>query len=168
MQKLLPTFPFKAKMINSDVSVLCEEDTVYYFHYDVPIFSHNNKDLECFHCITSKFIILGLCNKKEIQNCFGVSNPSINRNVKRLRKNGDRNFFNFTENRRGKCYKLVPEVVSQIQYYLDKGKNNSEIARLEGITEGDIRYDFKKGRLKKTFMLTEHKHANIKRVKNKK
>lgn len=37
-----------------------------------------------------------------------------------------------------------------MQSYLDEGKNNVEIARLEGVTEGSTRYAIKTGKLNKT------------------
>jgi hypothetical protein len=38
-----------------------------------------------------------------------------------------------------------------MQRYLDEGKSNSEIARLEHVTEGAVRYSIKTGVLKKRF-----------------
>lgn len=67
----------------------------------------------------------------------------MNRHVNRLREQGDSGFF-AGDNRQGHCYKLVPEVVNRMQGYLDAGKNNCEIARLEGVSEGAVRYALKK------------------------
>lgn len=148
MQILLPIFPRDIKLITATVGVFTREGIVSYCHCGVPIFSHKTEDLKSFHYITSKLITQSICRKIEISRCFGVSYDSVNRHVKKLRDEGDTGFF-ANDNRQGHCYKLVPEVIGRMQAYLDKGKNNCEIARLERVTEGAIRYSIKKGILKK-------------------
>ena len=119
-----------------------------YCHCGMPIFSHTTEDIKSFRYITSKLIIQRLCRKIDIARCFGVSYDSVNRHVNRLREQGDSEFF-AGDNRQGHCYKLVPDVIDRMQGYLDSDKNNSEIARLEGVSEGAVRYALKKGSLKK-------------------
>jgi hypothetical protein len=43
----------------------------------------------------------------------------------------------------------VSPAIERIQKHLDTGKSNSEAARLEGLSEGAVRYGLKKGLLKK-------------------
>lgn len=148
MQLLLPIFPREAKLITPTLGVFSKEGIVTYIHSGVPIYSHSTEDLKSFRYITSKFIIQGLCRGVDISNCFGVSYDSVKRYVKKLRENGDSGFFS-KDNRHGHSHKLVAKVLERIQTYLDAGKNNSEIARLENITEGAIRYAIKQGKLKK-------------------
>jgi DNA-binding CsgD family transcriptional regulator len=148
MQMLLPIFPHDIKLITETVGVFTRDGIVNYCHCGVPIFSHTTEDLKSFRYITSKLIIQGICRKIEISRCFGVSYDSVNRHVKKLREQGDTGFF-ANDNRRGHCYKLLPEVVDRMQGYLEDGKNNSEIARVEGVSEGAVRYAIKKGILKK-------------------
>lgn len=148
MQMLLPIFPRDIKLITETVGVFSRDGIVNYCHCGVPIFSHTTEDLKSFHYITSKLILQGICRKIEISRCFGVSYDSVNRHVKKLREEGETGFF-ANDNRRGHCYKLLPDVVDRMQRYLNEGKNNSEIARLEGVTEGAVRYAIKKGILKK-------------------
>lgn len=148
MQMLLPIFPRDIKLITATVGVFTRDGIVNYCHCGVPIFSHKTEDLKSFRYITSKLITQGICRKIEISRCFGVSYDSVNRHVKKLREEGDTAFF-ANDNRQGHCYKLVPEVIARMQAYLDEGKNNCEVARLEGVTEGAVRYSIKQGILKK-------------------
>ena len=149
MQLHFPLFPQDVKLITASLGVFSKEGIVSYLHCGVPVYSHKSEDLKSFRYITSKFIIQGLCRKIDISRCFSVSYNSVNRYVKKLRELGDTDFF-VKDNRRGSCFRLVPEVLSRMQGYLDAGKNNSEISRLESVTEGSVRYAIKQGFLKKS------------------
>ena len=148
MQLLLPIFPGEVKLITPTLGVFARDDIVNYLHCGVPIYSHAADDLNSFRYITSKFILQGLCKKVEISHCFGISYDSVKRNTKRLAEQGECAFFG-GEHRGGHCYKLLPAVLDRMQRHLDDGLSNSEIARLEGVTEGAVRYAIKQGKLKK-------------------
>jgi transposase len=148
MQLLLPIFPHGIKLITPTLGVFTTDEIVNYSHGGVPIHSHAFEDLKSFRYITSKFILQGMCRQIDIVRCFGVSYDSVNRQVNHLRQKGDRGFFK-DDHRQGHCYKLLPPVVERMQGHLDNGRNNSEIAKLEGVTEGAVRYAIKKGELKK-------------------
>ncbi len=85
LQLFLPLFPFEATLINSRVGVQKKEDTVYYFNGSMPIFKHMESDLDSFRFITSQLIVNGVCKQKEIVKCFGVSDISVKRWVKRYK-----------------------------------------------------------------------------------
>jgi len=86
LQILLPLFPSEATLINSLLAVQNKGGTVYYFNGSMPIFTHNEKDIDSFRYITSQFIINGACKPKEVIKCFGVSDISVKRWVKRYRE----------------------------------------------------------------------------------
>ncbi|MCH7512868.1 MAG: hypothetical protein IH947_02840 [Bacteroidetes bacterium] len=79
---------------------------------------------------------------------FHVSSDSVGRWKKRLEEEGEGAFFK-PDNRHGRNYKLLPDVLDRIQSKLDEGQSAYSIARQEGISEGSIRYAVKQGRLKK-------------------
>jgi len=145
---LLPIFSQEVKLLSPVLGVFEKDSIVTYLHAGAPIYSHVKDDLKSFRYITSKLILQGLCRVIDISDCFGVSYDSVKRHVRKLRESGDSGFFK--DNRRGSHYKLVGSVVSRIQRYLDEGKSNSEIARLEDISEGTVRHALKTGLLKKT------------------
>jgi hypothetical protein len=86
VQVLLPLFPVEATLINNLLAVQSKGGTVYYFNGSMPIFTHNERDIDSFRYITSQLIINGACKPKEIIKCFGVSDISVKRWVKRYRE----------------------------------------------------------------------------------
>lgn len=128
-----------------------------YLHCGMPIFSHAKEDRKSFLYITSKMVLQGLCSRRDIADCFHVSYDSVKRYVKKLDELGDSAFFT-SDKRKGSCYKLLPNVLERIQQNLDAGKSNCEVARLENVSEGSIRYALRKGTLKKN-------RNNIQRVR---
>jgi len=148
MQLLLPIFPNDTMLITPTLGVGKKDAIVTYLHCGVPIFSHAEKDRKSFLYITSKMILQGLCSRRDIADCFHVTYDSVKRYVKKLEELGDSAFFTL-DKRKGSCYKLLPSVIEKMQRYLDKGRNNCEIARLENVSEGAVRYAIRKGVLKK-------------------
>ena len=86
LQALLPLFPAEATMVNNLIGVQQRDGTVYYFNGSMPIFMHNENDIDSFRFITSQLITNGVCKQKEIVNCFGVSAISVKRWVKRYKE----------------------------------------------------------------------------------
>lgn len=103
LQILLPLFPVEATMINSLIGVQKKEETVYYFNGSMPIFKHIESDIDSFRYITSQLIINGVCKQKEIVNCFGVSDISVKRWVKRYK--GSKELGDFVSKKKVKKYK---------------------------------------------------------------
>lgn len=93
LQLLLPLFPVEATLINNLVGVQMKDGTVYYFNGSMPIFMHNQSDIDSFRYITSQLIVNGNCKPKEIVNCFGVSDISVKRWVKRYRESKELSSF---------------------------------------------------------------------------
>ena len=52
LQILLPLFPAEATLLNRLVAVQKKEKTVYYFNGSMPIFMHNESDIDSFRYIT--------------------------------------------------------------------------------------------------------------------
>ena len=148
MQLLLPIFPRDTQFITASLGIFDKEGIVTYIHCGVPIFSHSSEDLQSFRYITSKFILEGLCKRKDIADAFHVSIDSVYSSVKKLKEKGEEAFFG-TENRHGYSHKLKGEKLKQAQLCLDKQMNQSATARHVGVREGTIRYAIQVGKLKK-------------------
>ena len=103
LQLLLPLFPIEATLINNLVGVQKRDETVYYFNGSMPIFKHIESDIDSFRYITSQLIINGVCKQKEIVNCFGVSDISVKRWVKRYK--GSKELGDFVSKKKVKKYK---------------------------------------------------------------
>jgi transposase len=148
-QLLIPLFPPDSRMITLTLGVRKENETVYYLHSGVPIFSHESGDMNMFRYITSNLILQGLCKNQDIVDTFHVSVDSVSRWKKKLSEEGEKAFFK-PETRHGRSHKLLPHLLDRIQGKLDDGKSAYSIAKEEGISEGSIRYAIKQGRLKKS------------------
>ena len=99
LQILLPLFPVEATLINHLVAVQKREETMYYFNGSMPIFMHNENDIDSFRYITSQLIANGACKQIDIVNCFGVSLVSVKRWVKRYRESKE--LSDFTSKKKG-------------------------------------------------------------------
>ena len=151
MKLMLPIFPIGTEMITSTLGVYKRDEVVTYLHCGMPVYTHLEHDHRSFRFITSKFILQKLCRMIDVSKCFHVTYDSVKRFVKRLEECGDRGFFTNEKQNGGSCYKLLPDVLQRMQGYIDEGKNNCEIARLEKVSEGSVRYAIKNGTLKKNF-----------------
>jgi transposase len=147
-QLLLPIFPVDTEFITPTLGVRNLEDTVYYLHSGVPIFSHEKNDHRLFRYITSKFILEGLCSQTEVCKVFHVSPDSVSRYKKQLETKGEVSFFS-PEVRHGYAHKLTPDLIPVIQKKIDAGNSYNSIAKGHGFTEGTIRYAISTGVLKK-------------------
>ena len=148
MQMQMPIFPSATKLINNTLGVRKQEDMVYYLHNGSPIFCHREQDLNNYRYILANLIENGLCTIKELSEALGINRRNIERYVKSLRQKGPDWFFNRQE-KRGACYKVNEEMLSEAQRLIDEFYTVADTARLLGVTEGALRYHMKKGRIKK-------------------
>ena len=88
-------------MITPTLGVREEDDTVYYLHSGMPIYSHGVNELNKFRYITSNLLLQGLCKNIDIVGAFHVSTDSVRRWKKRLSEEGEEAFFK-PENRHGR------------------------------------------------------------------
>ena len=149
-QLLLPIFPAEIKLLTPTLGVFQKEDSVYYMHSGIPIFSHAATDLNKFRYITAHLVLQGLCQNVDIVRVFNVSTDSVRRWKKILSEEGEAAFFSPVE-RHSTSHKLLPDVLERIQHKLNEGKSVNSIAKKEKISEGSIRYAIGQGRLKKSY-----------------
>ena len=95
MQMILPLFSNEIKLINNLIGFQKKDDRIYYFHGLLPLFSHEEHDIESFRFITSQMIINGNVTQAEVIRAFGVPAISVKRAVKRLREAGSEGFVTF-------------------------------------------------------------------------
>lgn len=148
MQLQLPLYPNETKLISQSVGVYRKDGIVQYIVNGLPVYAHPEEDLNSFRFITSNFIAQGLCRKVEVQRCFGVSEDSVSRYYKKFKTKGTEGFFG-PDARKGKAYKICGELRKRIQKKLENEQSVNSIAKEEGVRESAIRYQIKKGYLKK-------------------
>jgi transposase-like protein len=130
-QPSLPLFQEGDIPINNQLSYRREDGKIFYFNWAMPVFQHDEKDMQTFRMITAQFCVNGGATQAEISRAFGVSLVSMKRSTKLMRKSGASVFFEKRKTR-GPAV-LLPEVIEQVQALLDEGKERGAIADLLGI-----------------------------------
>ena len=147
IQPQLPIFPSGLTLINSRIGFEKRGDCIYYFHGQLPVYSHEEHDLDSFRFITSQLVITGAVKQIEIVKAFGVPYISVKRSVKRLRERGIQGFSRTTPKKRS-AHVLTPEVLEHAQQLLSEGKDPPEVARELGLKANTVRKAIGSGRLR--------------------
>ncbi len=127
----LPIFPEGMTHITNEIGFIKREGKVTYFNGHLPVFIHDEKDIQTFRMITSQFIATGLARHVDIAKAFGVPLRTVKRYAKLYREKGVKGFYT-PRNRRGATI-LTPDVLVQAQRILDEGKELGEASKILGI-----------------------------------
>jgi transposase len=144
-QRQLPIYPPNLTHITQDVGFEKVEGRIYYFHASLPLYSHDEDDIESFRYITSQLIVSGHVKQIQISRTFGVPYISVKRGVSCLRTEGLKGFI--SKRQGGTPHVITPEMKNKIQLLLNKGKNPSQIAKKLGLHADTIRKAIKSGRI---------------------
>jgi len=164
-QMLLPVFPPGTTRINDFIGFKVETGKVYYFHGILPVFKHDEEDLNSFRFITSQLVVSGNVKQVEIANAFGITYISVKRNVALLRKEGPNAFFKKKKGR--SAHVLTEKVLKQIQRLLDKGISVSAISEKLNIKAPTIRKGIQKGKLKRKKKAETNKAEDLQKTTTK-
>ena len=145
LQTLLPIFPVEAMPINDLISFCKRDDTVFYFHGCLPVFSHAESDLKSFRLFASQLVVNGSCTQAELVRAFGISCISMKRHVKKLRAGGSQAFFAARRKRQPRV--LTPEVLRRAQELLAQGQPRSAVAKALGMKQDTLSKAVQAGRL---------------------
>ncbi|MBP7795548.1 MAG: helix-turn-helix domain-containing protein [Elusimicrobiales bacterium] len=152
----LPIFPEGTTNITNEIGFIKEGGRIIYLNGHLPVFMHDEKDIQTFRMITSQFIVTGLVRQVDIVRAFGVPVRTVKRYVKLYREKGVKGFYE-ARRRRGASV-LIPEVLIKVQEMLDAGKNIGEVSKQFGIKRdtlnkaiysGKIHYVKKKKNIRK-------------------
>lgn len=108
--------------------------------------------MNSYRFITANLVDTGLCKCSELADALGVNRRNIERYVKSLREKGSEWFLN-REEKRGQAHKITGEMKEQAQKLIDEFYSVSDVARMIGVSEGALRYQIKKGTIKKKWSL---------------
>ena len=131
-QLQLPIFPAGTKEINQDVGVRCAEGKVVYLHGHLPVFQHDEKDLNSFRLFTSQMVVQGVARAREVVEAFGVPLGTVKRYVSLFHTEGPAGFYESKARQRSET-KLSEEVKQQAQALLSGGCSVAEAARQTGV-----------------------------------
>lgn len=154
-QLQLPFFPDGVTHITPLLAFAKDKERVTYFNGSMPVFVHDEEDIDSFRMITAQFCVNGNTKQAEIARAFGVPKISVKRAVKRYRESGPKGFYT-PRQRRGPAVLTAP-VLEQAQALLDTGLETPEVADRLGIKRDTLSKAVRGGRL--------HKQAKKKRPK---
>jgi transposase len=129
------------------MSVLLKDGTVWYFHYDVPVFSHAEEQLASFRMFTASLCDHGQCKLVDISRVFGVSEISVKRAVKQFRTCGPESCFEGRKQAPVRPRVWDDERVQKAQALLDEGLSPREVGERVGIKADTVRRAIGTGRL---------------------
>ena len=78
----LPVFPADCVDITAELAFKNEGGKITYFNGCMPVFSHDEHDVQAFRMITSQFYVNGNATQAFIARAFGVTLVSVKRAVK--------------------------------------------------------------------------------------
>ena len=145
-QLQLPMFPEGVTHITNQLAVMKKDGQVTYFNGHMPVFSHDETDIQTFRMITSQFCVSGHVKQSDIIRAFGVTSISVKRSVKTYREKGPKGFY-APRVRRGAAV-LVEDVVGEIEGRLAGGATAAEIAKDLGLKLNTIQKAMREGRIR--------------------
>src|SRR5580692_8730638 len=93
-QAFIPIFAEAVVHINPNLAYKREGERIYYFNgHLMPVFSHNESDIQSFKMIVSQFYVNGNATQSEIIKAFGLAPITMKRAVKLFRQKGPAGFY---------------------------------------------------------------------------
>ena len=146
-QLQLPFFPDGVTPITPLLAFSKENGRITYFNGSLPVFVHDEHDIDSFRMISAQFCVNGNTQQAEIARAFGVPKISVKRAVKRYRESGPKGFY---APRKGRGPAVLTEsVLAQAQQLLDTGRETAEVADELGVKRDTLSKAVRAGRLHK-------------------
>ena len=144
-QVQLPLFPDGITEINANLGFKKENGQITYFNGLMPVFIHEESDLNTFRMITSQFYVNGNATQAEICRAFSVPPISIKRAVKKYRESGPAGFYETRKTRDATV--LTAEVIEEIQALLNAGESVSSVSKQLQIKKDTLNKPIRQKRL---------------------
>src|SRR5215510_15592494 len=145
-QVQLPVFPSGCQSINENLAFEKRDEQVTYFNGHLPVFTHQEKDLQSFRLFTTQLIVNGSATTKEIVQAFGVSLTTVKRCLKKYRQGGSQAMFRPPGRRQGT--KLNAQRLEQAQQLLNEGMRVPAISKKMDVLASTLHKAIDHGRLR--------------------
>jgi len=145
-QRQLPIFPAGVTEINRSIAVQKEAGQVWYIHGHLPVFHHDEADVQSFRMFTSQMIANGTVKPKEIRKVFGVASITVKRYVKVFREQGAKGFYE-TKPRQSSASVLKGEVLERARALLEQGRSVPEVSSELKVFANTLHKAIRAGRL---------------------
>ena len=142
----LPLFPRGATEITVALSFCRTDDTVTYFHFDMPIYSHAQDDRASFRFVSALLHVTCGARQAVLARAFGIPKINIKRAVKLYRASGSAGFF--AERVYRSAAVLTEPIMQQAQSQLDAGQSPRAVAALLEIKPDTLIKAIRAGRLR--------------------
>ena len=146
-QVQLPVFPAGVTHLNANLAFESRDGQVTYFNGVMPLFVHDEDDLNTFRMITSQFYVNGTVRQADICRAFGIPAITVKRAVKKYREQGAAGFYQPRKGRGASV--LTPDVLREAQRLLDQNKPPSGVAKALGLLPNTLNKAILDGRLHK-------------------
>ena len=100
---------------------------MWYIHGHLPVFHHDEEDVQSFRMFTSQMIINGTIKPKEIMKVFGVPSVTVKRYVKIFREQGAKGFYD-SKPRKSSASVLKGEMLERARSLLEQGRSVPEVS----------------------------------------
>jgi hypothetical protein len=141
----LPIFPQGVTHITLELAFEKREGRVTYFIGTVPVFSHDEGDVQTFRMITSQFCVNGNVTQAEVVEAFGVPLSTVKRYCRLYREKGPAGFY-APRPHRGAAV-LTQTVLQQAQDLLDGGEAVADVAQRLAIKRNTLAKAVRAGRV---------------------
>ncbi len=144
-QVQLPIFPAGVSHITDNIAFQCEDGKVCYLNGHLPVFLHDQSDLQTFRLFTTQLIVNGSVKQGDIARAFGIPVRTVKRYVKRYRQNGAKGLY--APPKRRSASKLVGEVLKKAQDLLDEGQSVPDVGRELNLLSNTLHKAIRSGHL---------------------
>ncbi len=144
-QMLLPIFTSDVTLINQLIGFAKRDGRVYYFNGQMPIFVHDEGDLDSFKMFMAQLFVTGCATQSEINKVFGLNQINMKRWVKRYREGGPGAFYQREIKRTPRV--MTPEIIDTAQALLDEARTGKEVAEELGLKANTLRKAIRDGKL---------------------
>jgi len=119
---------------------------VWYIHGHLPVFHHDEEDVQSFRMFTSQMIINGTVKPKEIMKVFGVPSITVKRYVKVFREQGAKGFYD-NKPRKSSASVLNAEVLESARSLLEQGRSVPDVSSELKVFANTLHKAIRAGRL---------------------
>ena len=144
-QMLLPIFTSDVTLINQLIGFAKRDGHVYYFNGQMPIFVHDEGDLNSFKMFMAQLFVTGCATQSEINKVFGLNPINMKRWTKRYREGGPGAFYQREIKRTPRV--MTPDITDTVQALLDEAYTGKEVAEKLGLKANTLRKAILAGKL---------------------
>ena len=119
---------------------------MWYIYGHLPVFHHDEEDVQSFRMFTSQMIIDGTVKPKEIMKVFGVPSITVKRYVKVFREQGAKGFYE-SKPRKSSASVLKGEVLERARTLLEQGRSVPDVSNELMVFANTLHKAIRAGRL---------------------